>query len=119
MAANNIYIQVDFNSQSAQQNVNALNQAIGQTGTVAEKSSQQATGSLNRVSVSVQQVNREVAQLTSALAGLGITRALGGMVQVSAELGRAQLAFTGPPGESILSPSGFSAGHSTRSGAVQ
>ena len=39
MAANNIYIQVDLNSQSAQQNVNALNQAIAQTGPTASKSS--------------------------------------------------------------------------------
>ena len=53
MAANNIYIQVDFNSQSAQQNVNALNQAIAQTGPVAAKSSQQATTGLNSISVSL------------------------------------------------------------------
>jgi hypothetical protein len=98
MAANNIYIQATFNSESAQQNVNALNQAIGQTGPTAEKSSKQATTALATVTVSVQQVNREFQQLTTALAGLGISRAIGGMVQVAADLSRAQLAmqsFTG------------------------
>jgi Tape measure protein len=93
MAANNIYIQVDFNSQSAQQNVNALNQAIGQTGTAAEKTSKQATAALDSVSVSVKHVNNEVAQLTTALAGLGIARAVTGMVQMTAELSRSQLAM--------------------------
>ena len=98
MAANNIYIQVDFNSQTAQQNVNALNQAIAQTGPTATTSSAQATKGLNSVQVSVQQVNREFEHLTTALAGLGISRAIGGMVQVAADLNRSQLAmqsFTG------------------------
>ena len=98
MAANNIYIQVDLNSQSAQQNVNALNQAIAQTGPTATKSSQQATAGLNSVSVSVQQTTRAFGELTTALAGLGIGRIVANMVQVGSELGRAQTmmtAFTG------------------------
>lgn len=98
MAANNIYIQVAFNSQSAQQNVNALNQAIASTGPTAAKSSQQATAGLTSVSVSVQQVSREFSQLTAAIAGLGISRAIGALVQMSAELSRTKLAmesFTG------------------------
>ena len=98
MAANNIYIQVDLNSQNAQSNVNALNAAIASTGPAAAKSSQQATTGLNSISVSVQQVNREFAQLTSAIAGLGISRAIAGLVQMSAELSRTKLAmqsFTG------------------------
>ena len=102
MAANNIYIQVDFNSQQAQQNVNALNQAIGQTGPTAAKSSQQATTALGSVQVSVQQTTRAFGELTMALAGLGIGRVVSNMVQVGSELGRAQTmmqAFTGSAAE--------------------
>jgi len=88
MAANNIYIQVDLNSQSAQANVNALNQAIAQTGPTAAKSSAQATAGLNSVSVSVKHVGDSFSQLTSALAGLGIAGLLGKLIQLSAELGR-------------------------------
>jgi hypothetical protein len=94
MAANNIYIQVDFNSQSAQQNVNALNQAIGQTGPAAEKSSKQATTALNQVNVSVNQTAKAFGELTGALAGLGIARVAQNIVQVSSELGRAHLMMT-------------------------
>jgi soluble lytic murein transglycosylase-like protein len=98
VAANNIYIQVDFNSQNAQQNVNALNQSIATTGPTAEKSSKQATSGLQSIGVSIQQVNREFSQLAAAFAGLGVSRAIAGMVQMSAELSRTQAAmesFTG------------------------
>jgi soluble lytic murein transglycosylase-like protein len=94
MAANNIYIQVDFNSQNAQQNVNALNQSIANTGPTAQKSSQQATQGFQSIGVSVSQVNREFSQLTSALAGLGLAKAIGGMVQLAAEMSRAERAQT-------------------------
>src|SRR5262249_5021155 len=98
MAANNIYIQVDFNSQTAQQNVNALNQAIANTGPAAEKSSKQATAAVNSVSVSVQPATRAFGELTGGWAGLGIGGMVSSMVQIGAELGRAQqmmTAFTG------------------------
>ena len=98
MAANNIYIQVDFNSQAAQANVNALNQSIAATGPTADKSSKQATSGMNSIGISIQNVNKEFAQMASALAGLGISRAITGMVQLSSELSRTQLAmqaFTG------------------------
>jgi hypothetical protein len=95
MAANNIYIQVDFNSANAQANVNALNQSIANTGPTAAKSSAQATTGLNSVSVSVQQVNREFSQLTNVIASLGIGRAIAGMIQMSAELSRTQAAMAG------------------------
>jgi len=94
MAANNIYIQVDFNSQTAQQNVNALNQSIAQTGPTAQKSSQQATQAVNSVSVSVQHTTRAFGELTTALAGLGVGRVVAGMVQIASELGRAQQMMT-------------------------
>src|SRR5262252_3200083 len=98
MAANNIYLQVDFNSANAQANANALNQAVANLGPTAEKSSKQATTGFQRVGVSIELVNREFQSMTNALAGAGIARALAGMVQMSAELSRAKLAmqsFTG------------------------
>src|SRR5215831_4610730 len=98
MAANNIYIQVDFNSQAAQQNVNALNTAIANTGPVAEKSSKQATAGLNSIKVSVTDTTRAFGELTAALAGLGIARMAQNIIQVGSELARAQqamVAFTG------------------------
>jgi hypothetical protein len=94
MAANNIYIQVDLNSSSAQQNVNALNQAIASTGPTAEKSSKQTTQALSTVQVSVQQTTRAFGELTTALAGLGISRVAERMLQSSAEFSRAQQAIT-------------------------
>jgi hypothetical protein len=94
MAANNIYIQVDFNSQNAQQNVNALNQGIANTGTTAEKSSKQATQALSTVQVSVQQTTRAFGELTTALAGLGLTRMIAGIVQSASEYSRARQAIT-------------------------
>jgi len=102
VASNTIYLQVDFNSETAQQNVNALNQSIATTGPTAEKSSKQATAGFQSIGVSIQSVNREFSQLTSALAGLGIARVIAGMVQMSAELSRTQLAmqsFTGSAAE--------------------
>ncbi|HEX3340613.1 MAG TPA: tape measure protein [Pseudolabrys sp.] len=94
MAANNIYIQVDLNSSSAQQNVNALNQAIASTGPTAEKSSKQTTQALSTVQVSVQQTTRAFAELTTALAGLGLTRMLAGVIQTASEYSRARQAIT-------------------------
>ena len=98
MAANNIYIQVDFNSASAQQNVNALNQGIKNTGDESEKTSKKATASFNSIGISISSVSKEFASLSTAIAGLGISRAVAGMVQMASELSRTQLAmqaFTG------------------------
>ena len=94
MAANNIYIQIDVNSQSAQQNVNALNQQIANTGPTTEKAAKQASSGFQTIGVSIRQVNNEFAQLTAAIAGLGIARAIGGMVQMAAELSRTTQAMT-------------------------
>jgi soluble lytic murein transglycosylase-like protein len=91
MAANNIYIQVDLNSQTAQQNVNALNQAISQTGPTSEKASAQATAGLGRVNVAVNQTISAFGGLTNALAGLGIVRMVEQLVRVGSEMGRAQM----------------------------
>jgi Transglycosylase SLT domain/Tape measure protein len=88
MAANNIYIQVDFNSQTAQQNVNALNQAIAQTGPTTVNSSAQATKGLGQINVSVQQTIRAFEQLGTVIAGLGIARALTSLIQMGSEMNR-------------------------------
>lgn len=93
MAANNIYIQVDINSQGAQGAVNALNNTIAQTGPAATKSAAETTKGLNTVQISVQQTTKAFGELTGALAGLGISRIVSSMVQVGNELGRAQIAM--------------------------
>ncbi|HEY1965356.1 MAG TPA: transglycosylase SLT domain-containing protein, partial [Acidobacteriaceae bacterium] len=90
MAANNIYIQVDLNSQTAQQNVNQLNQAIAQTGPTTQKASQQATQGLAQVNVSVSQTTKAFGELTNALAGLGLAHMTQSLIQVGSEMGRAQ-----------------------------
>lgn len=98
MAANNIYLQVTFNSDSAQANVNALNEAIGQTGKVADESSKKSKTAMQSLNLQVQQTAQSFDQLGAALAGLGIARAVQSMIQVGSELARAQQAmalFTG------------------------
>ena len=98
MAANRIYLQVDLNSSSAQQNVNALNQSIANTGPVAEKSSAQATSSLNKVSVSVKSVTDSFSGMGAAVAGLGLERLGAGLLALTSDMSRIKLAmeaFTG------------------------
>lgn len=90
MAANNIYIQVDLNAASAQANVNALNNALALTGPTSEKSAKQTTGALATVNVSVSQTTKAFGELGTAIAGLGIERAVASMIQVSSEMGRAR-----------------------------
>jgi len=98
MAANNIYIQVDYNSKDAQANVNALNDALAKTGPAAEKSSAAATKSVQSVGVTIKQVNSEFQTMAQAIAGLGIARMFTSMAQSANELNRVILAmqsFTG------------------------
>ena len=94
MAANRIYLQVDLTSDQAQANVNSLNKTLAATGNTAEKSAQQTTTSLNKVSVTVEQTSKSFAALGTAVAGLGIGRAMEDMIAMSAELGRAQQAMS-------------------------
>jgi len=104
MAANNIYLQVNFNSAQAQQNVNALNNAIQQTGPTAQKSAQQATQAYQGVNVAIKQTASAFGELTSAIAGLGIARWASQMIEASADLGRAKqmmIAFTGSAEEGL------------------
>ena len=102
MAANNIYIQVDFNSQQAQQNVNALNQAIGQTGPVAQKSAAQATTAMGSMQIAVKQTTSAFGEMATALAGIGITRFISSMVDLSAEMNRAQQFMTAYAGSAAV-----------------
>jgi hypothetical protein len=98
VAANRIYLQVDLSSDQAQANVNALNKTLADTGTTAETSADKTTKSLNKVSVTVEQTSKSFAALGTAVAGLGIGRAMEDMIGMSAELGRAKQAmeaFTG------------------------
>jgi hypothetical protein len=90
MAANNIYIQVDLNSSNAQTNVNALNNALAQTGPTSEKSAQQTTKAINSISVQIQQTTRSFSELSAALAGLGLERFAQNIIQVGSEFSRSE-----------------------------
>ena len=93
MAANRIYLQVDLNSANAQANVNALNQSLSQTGGAAEKSSAQATRSLNSVSVSVKTVTDDFSAMGAALTGLGIEKLASSMIKLTSDFSRIQLSM--------------------------
>src|SRR4030095_1053862 len=68
MAANRIYIQVDFQSQSANQAISTLNQNISGIGKTAQSSSNQANSALRSVSVTVDEMGRS---MRNALAAIG------------------------------------------------
>jgi hypothetical protein len=94
MASNRIYLQVDLSSENAQQNVNALNNAIASMGPAADKSGQQASTGLNKVSVSVESVSKSFSDLNAAIGALGIGRMLSELISLSSQYDRAQRALT-------------------------
>lgn len=72
MAANRIYIQVDFQHQNAVAGVNQLNNAIKAVGPTTQKSTQQASAGISSMSMTIQQAQREMGALQAGLGGLGL-----------------------------------------------
>ena len=94
MAANRIYVQVDFQTGQAGAAINQLNQGIRQIGGAAQSASTQATGSLRGVSVQVEQMSRQFERAKAALLGLVTGGAGAGLLQLTSDFQRAQITMT-------------------------
>ena len=94
MAANRIYVQVDFQTGQAGAAINTLNQNIRQIGGAAQSASTQATGALGRVSVQVEQMNRQFDRAKAALIGLASSGVGAGILKITSDFQRARIALT-------------------------
>jgi tape measure domain-containing protein len=94
MAANRIYVQVDFQTGQAGAAINTLNQNIRQIGGAAQSASTQATGSLRGVSVQVEQMSRQFERAKAALLGLLTGGAGAGLLRLTSDFQRAQITMT-------------------------
>jgi tape measure domain-containing protein len=94
MAANRIYVQVDFQTGQAGAAINQLNQGIRQIGGAAQSASSQATGSLRGVSVQVEQMSRQFDRAKAALLGLVTGGAGAGLLRLTSDFQRAQITMT-------------------------
>jgi hypothetical protein len=93
MAANRIYIQVDFNSGEAQSDIDQLNKKIDQIGQTSQKSTQQATKGISSFNVAIDQLGGAFGKLDSALAGLGIAKISQYLIDVTSQAVRARIAL--------------------------
>ena len=98
MAANRIFIQVDFQTQSATTAINSLNQNIKSIGTTTEQSTTQATAGVKGFSVSVDQAANSLNQLSAALSGVTVLKATEQLVVMGDQLNRIQRAFAATAG---------------------
>ena len=86
MAANRIYIQVDFQQAQAVANVNTLNQAIGKIGPATQQATRQASQGVSSLSMTISQAQRSFAGIGSALAAFGAYRTGDQLLRVTADL---------------------------------
>ena len=91
MAANRIYIQVDFQQAQAVQGVNQLNQAITSIGPATQRATAQASQGVSGMSLSIQQAQNAFSGIGSALAGIGALRIGQNMLQTAMSFERARL----------------------------
>ena len=95
MAANNIYIQVDFQATSAEAEIERLNKEIAGIGAQSQKATAQASSGFKGFSVSIQETERAVFGLGQALAGMGLAQLVAGMAQSADKINRVEIALTG------------------------
>jgi Tape measure protein len=86
MAANRIYIMVQFQQEGAVAAVNQLNQAIASIGPTTQKASQQASQGVSSLSLTVKQAQKSFAGIGSAIAGLGLVRSGQQLLQVAGDI---------------------------------
>lgn len=94
MAANRIYVQVDFQTGQAGAAINALNQSIKGVGGAAQAASSQATSSFGRMSVQVEQMSRQFDRVKSAIIGMATGGAGAGLLRLTSDFQRAQITMT-------------------------
>lgn len=92
-APNKIYIQIDLESKDAEKAVDEVNKKIKDFGPTAEKSSQQASGGIKRISTTVEQTAGSMDKLASAIASLGIAEMGKNFFKIGDDLNRVRLGF--------------------------
>jgi len=103
MAANRIYLQVVFNSEGAEANIDKLNQNIKNIGTNSEQATKQAAAGMKNVSVSVESVTDEISRLGRVIAAAGIGREIEHIIHLGEELNRVRGALLrGTGGNELL-----------------
>jgi tape measure domain-containing protein len=93
MAGNRIYIQVDFQSQSANQAIVKLNQNIQQIGTSSAKATAESAKGVQGMTLAIEQSGRAINELTAALTGLGLIELGRKAIEAAGNFERLELAF--------------------------
>jgi len=93
MAANQIYIQVDFQSQSANAAITTLNQNIQSIANTSNQATAQASQGVKGFSVTVDQARTAIDSLAQSLIGLSIAHVVREVAMLGDELIRVRLGF--------------------------
>jgi hypothetical protein len=93
MASNKIYIQVDFQSQDAQQNITALNQQIKNIGTASEQATKQASAGVSGFSLIIEQATASISKMAATLGGMAIAAVTADFIKLGEQLLRTRFAF--------------------------
>ena len=94
MAANRIYIQVDFQSDNANAAINELNKNIGSIGPATESATKVASAGVSSLSVSIAQASQEFLNFGNIIAGLAVVKLAAGFATVADELNRIEIGLT-------------------------
>ena len=93
MAANRIYIQVDFQAQEAGAAINSLNQSIADIGTKSDEATKKASAGVKGFSVTVDQARSAIDSLAQSITGLGIAQMAREILALGDSLLRVTLSF--------------------------
>lgn len=94
MASNRIVLVVDFQSQSATNSINTLNQSIGQIGTSSQQATAQASQGIKGFTLAIDQASRSVSTLVASLTGLGLAAIGREWAMLGDTIQKAQFALT-------------------------
>jgi tape measure domain-containing protein len=98
MAANRIYIQVDFQNAA----INELNKNIGNIGTTSQRASQQTQGAFSGMRIAIEQTSTALLGMGNAIAGLAAVRFLTSMIQTADAIRRVEIAMTSLTGSATV-----------------
>lgn len=93
MAANKIFIQVDFQSQNAQQGIDALNTQIKSIGTTSEQATKQATAGVSGFSLVIEQATASISKMAASLGSLAIAAVTADFFKLGEQVLRTQFAL--------------------------
>ena len=113
--ANRIFIQVDYQDDNAQKQIDQINEKISAIGTTSEKATAQASQGVKGFSVSVEQAQSHVDSLAQSLAGMGVASIIREILSIGDALNRMRFGFEGVQGsinlfgqlQSIAEKTGF------------